>query len=110
MMKKPIERQVIRITGASSGIGLATAQEAARRGAKVVLAARNAADLQKWAGTIAREGGSAIAVPTDVTKFEEVEALARNAVSTFGRIDTWISAAAVSVYGTFEQIPLEDFR
>ena len=109
-MNKAIERQVIVITGASSGIGLATAQEAARRGAKVVLAARNAADLQKWAGMIMREGGSAIAVPTDVTNFNDVEALARNAVSTFGRIDTWISAAAVSVYGTFDQIPLEDFR
>jgi len=55
-------------------------------------------------------GGEAVVVPTDVTEYPQVEALARTAVDTFGRIDTWINNAAVAVYGTFMDVPLEDFR
>jgi NAD(P)-dependent dehydrogenase (short-subunit alcohol dehydrogenase family) len=109
-MSKPIDQQVIVITGASSGIGLATAQEAARRGAKVVIAARNGSDLERWAATIRREGGQAVAIPTDVANYVQVQRLVRDAISHFGRIDTFISAAAVSLYGTFDQVSLEDFR
>src|SRR6187551_2480789 len=100
-MHKRISQQVIVIAGASSGIGLATAQMAARRGAKVILAARNAADLDKFAEEIRREGGDAIAIPTDVTDFAQVEALAGGAAEAFGRIDTWVTTAAVSAYATF---------
>lgn len=109
-MPKPISEQVIVITGASSGIGLATAREAARRGARVVLAARNRHDLERAAEEIRREGGDALAVPTDVTRYDQVEALAHRAVREFGRIDTWVNNAAVSVYGTFKEVSLEDFR
>lgn len=109
-MPKPLSEQVIVITGASSGIGLATAKEAARRGAKVVFAARNAADLERAAEEIRRDGGDALPVAADVTDFEQVEALAHRAVEAYGRIDTWINGAAVSVYGTFKEVPLEEFR
>jgi short-subunit dehydrogenase len=109
-MPKSISEQVIVITGASSGIGLITAKEAARRGAKVVLAARNERDLGKAAEEIRREGGDAIAVPTDVTQYEQVETLARRAAEEYGRIDTWVNNAGVSLYGTFKEVPLEDFR
>jgi NAD(P)-dependent dehydrogenase (short-subunit alcohol dehydrogenase family) len=109
-MAKPIAEQVIVITGASSGIGLATAQSAARQGAKVVLAARNTQDLSHAAEEIRREGGEAIAVPTDVSVFEQVEQLAARAIEAYSRIDTWINNAAVSAYARFMELPLQDFR
>lgn len=107
---RPIERQVVVITGASSGMGLLTAREMARRGARVVMAARNARDLAQAAAEIRRDGGDAVAVPTDVTDADQVHRLARSAVEAFGRIDTWIGAAAVSAYATFREQPAEDFE
>jgi NAD(P)-dependent dehydrogenase (short-subunit alcohol dehydrogenase family) len=109
-MPKRIGDQVVVITGASSGLGLATAREAARRGARVVLAARNADDLEGAARDIARQGGRALAVPTDVADYAQVEALAARAVEAFGRIDTWVNNAAVSAYAPFREQPLRDFR
>lgn len=105
-----VRDQVIVITGASSGIGLLTAREAARRGARVVLAARNARDLERAVEDIRLLGGDAIAVPTDVTDYAQVERLARSTVDAYGRIDTWINNAGVSLYGTFDDVPLDEFR
>lgn len=107
---RQIEQQVIVITGASSGIGLVTAQQAARRGAKVVLAARNGRDLEHAVDEIRREGGDAIAVPTDVSDFGEVQRLAERALEHYGRIDSWVNNAGVALYGEFTQLDLDDFR
>ncbi len=109
-MAKPIGEQVIVIAGASSGIGLVTAKKAAAKGARVVLAARNEADLEKAVQEIRAAGGSALAVVADVSKAQDCEQLASRAAETFGGIDTWVNNAGVSVYATFEETSLEDFR
>jgi NAD(P)-dependent dehydrogenase (short-subunit alcohol dehydrogenase family) len=109
-MSHPIGQQVMVVTGASSGIGLATARAAARLGAKVALAARNARDLDRAVDEIVRAGAHAIAVPTDVTDLQQVEGLAEAVVERWGRIDTWVNNAAVSAYATFREQPIEDFR
>jgi NAD(P)-dependent dehydrogenase (short-subunit alcohol dehydrogenase family) len=105
---KPISEQVIVITGASSGIGLATAQEAAKRGARVVLASRDATDIQTAADGITAAGGQAVAVVADVGDRGAMEGLAEEALRVFGRIDTWVNNAGVSIYGQIEEVPLDD--
>ena len=105
---KPIKDQVIVITGASSGIGLATALEAARRGARVVLASRDEADIKKATDQISQKGGQAMPVVVDVGDHASVEALAEQAIVAYDRIDTWVNNAGVSIYGKLEEVPLED--
>ena len=108
---KPVEEQVIVITGASSGIGLATARMFAERGAKgLVLVARNEETLRQVADELSAKGTRAIAVPADVGRREDLERVARTAVETFGGFDTWVNDAAVALYGTLEEIPIEDQR
>jgi len=107
---KPIEQQVIVITGASSGIGLATAKLAAQRGAKVVLAARSGQTTTGIAEEINRSGGEAIAVTCDVTDRAQVQDLASAAIARFGRIDTWVNDAGVSIYGRLEEVNEADSR
>jgi NAD(P)-dependent dehydrogenase (short-subunit alcohol dehydrogenase family) len=107
---RPLAEQTIVITGASSGIGLVTAQQAARAGARVVLAARNERDLSRAVEEIRRRGGRAVYVVTDVSAVSQVEALADRAVAEFGRIDTWVNNAAVSLYGRIMDVPVDDFR
>ena len=107
---KPVSEQVIVITGASSGIGLATARMAARQGAKLVLAARSTNALDALAAEIEAGGGQALAVPTDVAKEEDVEALAKAAVDRFGGFDTWVNNAGTGIYGRPEEIPVDEMR
>jgi short-subunit dehydrogenase len=107
---KPIEEQVIVITGASSGIGLATAMLAAKRGAKVVLAARSDEALDSCVAQIAREGGEAISVYCDVTQRSDVERVAETAITRFGRIDTWVNNAGLAIYGRLDEVSDEDSR
>ena len=110
LVLKPLNQQVIVITGASSGIGLATARMAAKRGAKVVLAARNASALDDIVRDIKKQGGDAIAVKTDVAHVDEIERLADTASRQYGRIDTWINNAGLGLWGKIEDGNLDDYR
>ena len=108
--QRPLAEQVIVVTGASSGIGLATAQLAARKGASVVLVARNLDVLERVAGEIRDAGGRAIACAADVGSEAEVERAAEEALRAFGRIDTWVNDAGASVYGAAMEVEVEDMR
>lgn len=109
-MLRPLSEQVVVVTGASSGIGRVTAIEFGRRGASVVLAARNEEALQTAAAEVEAAGGRALVVPTDVAASEQVFGLAEEAVNHFGRIDTWVNNAGVSEYGTAEEASLEEIE
>lgn len=107
----PPRDQVVVITGASSGIGHATALEFARRGARLVLAAR---DTDTLAPVVAacREAGAAaaLAVPTDVTDAEAVGKLAQAALGAHGQIDVWVNGVGVGAVGRFDETPLAAHR
>lgn len=107
---KPINQQVVAIIGASSGIGRETALQFAKRGAKVVVAARSESGLRTLVEEIQRLGGEAIYVLADVSDFEQVKAIADKTVQAYGRIDTWVHAAATAVLSPFEKITPEEFK
>ena len=96
------------LTGASSGIGRATAVELGRRKSRVVLAARSEEGLRDVAREVEAAGGQAEVVPTDVAEWPQVEKLAEAAVARFGRIDTWVNNAAVSEYATVEDTTVQE--
>ena len=107
---KPLARQTILITGASSGIGLATARLAASRGAAVMLVARDEDSLKTAVEGIRDSGGRAEYHVADVADLGALEAAADAAERAFGAIDSWVNDAGTSIYGTQEQTPLEDQR
>ena len=109
-LKKAIAEQVIVITGASSGIGLATAQLAAGLGARVVLAARSEDTLDGICAEINANGGTAIGVCADVADRAQVDRVVETAIGQFGRIDTWVNNAGVSMYGRLEEVSEADSR
>ncbi|MDQ3420907.1 MAG: SDR family oxidoreductase [Acidobacteriota bacterium] len=105
---KKLSEQTIVITGASSGIGLATAQLAAQRGASVVLSSRNEAELQRLVQAINDAGGRATYAVADVANPEELDGVAAEAVRTFGGIDTWVNNAGISIFGKLTEVPMAD--
>ena len=107
---RDLNNAVVVITGASSGIGRGTALEFARRGARLVLAARREAPLQSLVAECRTFGAEAIAVPADTSDEPAVQALAQAAVERFGRIDVWVNNASVSILGKFEETPLDVAR
>jgi len=107
---KPVSEQVMVITGASSGIGLATAQHAASLGAKVVLVARSAETLKDIVGQLQQKGYSAVAEVADVSQREDLERVLHATIRRYGRIDTWVNNAGVAIYGRLDQVSEADNR
>ena len=107
---KKLSEQVVVITGATSGIGLATAREAARRGARLVLVARNEEDLAEVAHEIEALGSQAHWVRADVSDPHAVEGVLDEALARFGGIDTWVNNAGVSIYGRLRDVDLVEAR
>ncbi|MGW0395024.1 SDR family NAD(P)-dependent oxidoreductase [Streptomyces sp. NPDC003042] len=103
---------VVVVTGASSGIGRATALAFARCGARVVLAARSQEALDQVAAqcTAAHRLAEGFAVPVDVSDAAAVDALAAAAVSRYGRVDVWVNAAGVGILGRIDRTPPADLR
>ncbi len=105
-MREAANQKVAVITGASSGIGRATAHELAHRGWRLVLAARDTEALQATVEECDVRGAFARAVTTDVTRSEEVQRLAESTLRHEGRIDVWINNAGIGALGRYEETPL----
>jgi short-subunit dehydrogenase len=107
-----LSEQVIVITGASSGIGLATARLACEARSKVVIAARSP-EIERIADDLRASGGAACeieAVVADVGVEEDVRRIADRAIARFGPIDTWINNAGTSIFGSTTDVPIADMR
>lgn len=108
-MRENIQGKVVVITGASSGLGEATARRLAAEGASVVLGARRADRIQVLATELNEAGGKALAVTTDVTDFDQVKALVDGASREFGRIDVMVNNAGIMPRAPLERLTIEDW-
>jgi NAD(P)-dependent dehydrogenase (short-subunit alcohol dehydrogenase family) len=102
--------QVVVVTGASAGVGRATAVAFGARGASVALLARGTVGLDAAADEVRAAGGLALTVPVDVSDAEQVEAAAAKVEDTFGPIEVWVNAAFTSVFAPFHRIEPAEFR
>ena len=109
-MSKNIEGKVVVITGASSGLGEATARLLSAQGASVVLGARRIDRIQALADELTGSGSKALAIPTDVTHSDEVKRLVDAAVQTFGRIDVMINNAGLMPHSPLERLKIDDWN
>ena len=108
--KKPLSQQVVVIGGGSYGLGRALARAAADRGARVVVGARDREALDAAVREVEDAGAQGLAVPTDVSRREEVQSLVERAVERFGRIDTYIANAMVTVYAEAHRLEDDELR
>jgi short-subunit dehydrogenase len=106
----PLHGRVIIVTGASSGIGAATARELARQGASVVLAARRQDELEEQVRAITGSGGQALAVPTDVTDEVQIARLVERTVEVFGCVDVLVNNAGIGSLGWYAKANTERIR
>jgi len=109
-MGKPLNQQVVVISGAASGIGRASAKRFAAGGARVVVGGRSASGIAAILQDIKDAGNQAVGLEMDVSQRDQVEALAALAINTYGRIDTWVNNAGVSIYSRFEDVTEEEVR
>lgn len=107
---KQKQPQVVVITGASAGVGRATARAFARRGAHIGLLARGHEGLEAARRDVENLGGQAIAIPTDVADAQQVEAAAQKVEETFGPIDVWVNDAMASVFSPFKEMQPDEFK
>ena len=109
-MSNNIEGKVVVITGASSGNGEATARHLSAQGASVVLGARRAERIQSLAKDLTGRGGKALAVTTDVTRYEQVKRLVDTAVQSYGRIDVMLNNAGLMPHSPLERLKIDDWN
>jgi NAD(P)-dependent dehydrogenase (short-subunit alcohol dehydrogenase family) len=109
-MANRLNDKVVVITGASSGIGKATALELARAGARLALGARRQPELEDTVAACRKAGAEVVSVPLDVADEAQVQTLASMALKAFGRIDVWFNNAGIDAFGTFMDIPAAAFE
>ncbi|MGE5049298.1 MAG: SDR family oxidoreductase, partial [Deltaproteobacteria bacterium] len=110
MQRRPLSTQVVAVTGASSGVGRAIARAFGAAGAKVGLIARGRDGLRAAAGEIRAAGGEALELPADVARAAEVQMAAHAIVEKWGRIDTWVNDAMVSVFSPVVEMTPDEYR
>ena len=109
-MENRIQGKVVVITGASSGLGEATARHLSAQGAIVVLGARRDARLRALVDDLKAQGGQALAVKTDVTRYEDVKHLVDSAVEAYQRLDVMINNAGLMPHSPLERLKIEDWN
>ena len=109
-MGNNIEGKVVVITGASSGLGEATARLLSAQGASVALGARRVDRIQALARELTGRGGKALAIPTDVTHHDQVKKLVDEAVHSYGRVDVMLNNAGLMPHSPLERLKIDDWN